>query len=153
MGSSRAWSFLLLPTMMVLGPIEVTSSSGRHYHFSINDIKSEVFAGDLIFFLLFNQLSHPDISGTEQEKSLFYVYVSQVSPPVTYYHLQEIIACAIRIITELNSAPRWLHWEPRDPSTILHILQAWQSTVPGRYSCADFTKALMKSSLDKELYY
>jgi len=162
---AQAWSFLfggigdarhLFATMMVIGLTEATSASGRRYHFSLNDITSEVLARDLIFFLLLDRLSHLHTPNKEQARllhTLYYVYIAQVLPPEAYNCLQETIDRAVKIMEGQSLAPEWLYFKPKEPRVILQILSAWKTKVPERYRCADFTKEVRKSFSDKRLFF
>jgi hypothetical protein len=162
---AKAWSFLfagigdarhLLATMGVIGAAEEVSSSTCQYHFAINDIKPEVFARDLVIFLLLDRLSDPSLMSMKSarlQQTLYYVYISQVTPPEAYGDLQEIISHAIQITESKSAVPEWLCWKPKDVPLMLQIFQAWSNTVSRIYSCAYFTKEVRKSFSDKRLCY
>jgi tetratricopeptide (TPR) repeat protein len=107
----------LLQTFITIARFELALPTHRKYRFTINDVKQEVFARDLIFFLLLDQLApeieRPDQGSTKVSKkgwqeiwtsdagpmevsekgektltTLFYAYISQVMPPAVYEDLK-----------------------------------------------------------------
>jgi tetratricopeptide (TPR) repeat protein len=136
----------LLQTFVAVSQIESARPSHRKYHFTINDVKQEVFARDLVFFLLLDQLASelrrvdnvPAKLSQNGEKilaTLFYAFISQVMSPVIYEHLQATIESAIQCLEDKEcpeskqSLPSWLRLDKKDHDAMLAALKCWQTTL------------------------
>jgi tetratricopeptide (TPR) repeat protein len=106
----------LLQTFQAIAVVEAKNPN-RRYHFTINDVKPEVFARDLLIFVLLGRLTKELPSRDAQPKTssknvwlilatLFYTFIGQVMPLEVFNHLQEVIEATIGALEQPRLLPR-----------------------------------------------
>ncbi|KAF2871213.1 hypothetical protein BDV95DRAFT_619358 [Massariosphaeria phaeospora] len=154
----------LFKTLTAIDRLEVAKRTDREYHFTIIDIKPEVLARDLLFFLLLDQLaselrgSNTFLSGKVDSTlaTLYYAYVSQVMPPKVYQHLQDTIVFAIDALESRTAMPSWIVLRESDHGSIIATLRSWQTEAIKKYPAYRFIqnahKARAQSIVNRSQY-
>jgi hypothetical protein len=151
----------LLQTFQAIAVVEAKNSK-RRYHFTINDVKPEVFARDLLIFMLLGQLTKELPSRDAQPKTssknvwlilatLFYTFIGQVMPLEVYNHLQEVIKATIGALEQPHLLPRWIRIDQKDIPTINAALRSWQAEVQDTFTTRDFIRNIIKTRMHNSM--
>jgi hypothetical protein len=121
------------------------------FHFTLNDVKHEVLARDLILFFLLERLcselpagtdikDHRMVPGRAQKTllTLAYIYIAAIVPPEVYDDLQAILAHAISSLLNNTALPAWIDVRAKDANATVPILKDWQNNVTQAFPTAKF---------------
>ena len=134
----------LLQTFQVVALLESRGTTRMKYHFTVNDVKHEVFARDFLFFMLLHEVADslppegttPLTLGNEALlalTTLYYIYIGQIMPGEIFDHLQKTITSTIDALDSGNSLPRWIRIDSKDVSAVKAVLQSWNTQVTKAY--------------------
>jgi hypothetical protein len=133
-------------TLSVFAASEHQGRSTRKIHFTLNDILPDVFARDLVFFNLLDELSleiktAPTDKTTQLETdkkvaTLFFLYTCQLVPTYVNDELQRVISKTVSMLEggDQEKPPSWIYIAPSTRNAILPLLRSWQSDVFALYS-------------------
>ena len=133
----------LYATLISIARSEQASSrpSDRKYHFTVNDIKAETLARNLLFFILLQDVSEIDDPTSEESTfnltTIFFLYSDQIIPPYVFSHLQRIIIRAISALSSPSELPTWIYINEGDKALLIDVLVSWQGRALQLYSTAD----------------
>ncbi|KAF2019225.1 hypothetical protein BU24DRAFT_489229 [Aaosphaeria arxii CBS 175.79] len=142
----------LFQTLVPIPWLEHASKRKHSFHFTINDIKPEVFARDLLFFILLDEVANEippkylkikpgeknkevddlelSFTATRNLTTIFYAYAAQLMPPNVWEHLLATIQVAIDALQDSKDYP-----------TMIAVLESWRTDVPATYSVHDFLQS------------
>ncbi|KAF2646862.1 hypothetical protein P280DRAFT_465013 [Massarina eburnea CBS 473.64] len=155
-------------TLRIIYTLSFQQAPERNYHFTINDLKPEVLARDMIFFILIDQLATalplgqksmdpstvPTVPTVRQTLiTLFYTYTGQVMPPTTFDHLQKTIQLAIDGLNGKAPLPRWIRLNTRDAGPIVSALCSWRDEVPLSHAVPDFIEITKRIHAQKDMAF
>jgi Domain of unknown function (DUF4470) len=152
-GDARHFYF----TLAIFVASEFQKKSTRKVHFTLNDILPDVFARDLVFFILLDEISHeiknsPVDKTTQLEEdkkvaTLIFLYICQLVPTYVNDELQRVIRKTISMLEGKGQEklPSWIYVSPDTCNTIIPLLRSWQSDVFDLYSTREIQ---IKAKLD-----
>jgi hypothetical protein len=141
-----------------LEEIKKLETKKMRFYFTLNDVKHEVLARDLIFFLLLERLCSELATGEivkdhrmvqEPAKktllTLTYIYIAQIVPPEVHDDLKAVLTTAIGILLSRASLPAWIDISNEDAKAIIPILKNWQHEVTKAFPTAKFIQGARKA--------
>ncbi|KAL8821143.1 MAG: hypothetical protein Q9191_007370 [Dirinaria sp. TL-2023a] len=120
--------------------------STKHYHFTMNDVKIQTAARNLIMLWLLQDLTAvPEASSTAEltMTTIFHVFCSHVMPGVIFEHMQKVITA---LIEELNiespmlRKPYGVYVSQSHKAGLKTALKLWQDPYLGTRGIADVIK-------------
>ncbi|KAF1814279.1 hypothetical protein P152DRAFT_393392 [Eremomyces bilateralis CBS 781.70] len=145
-------------TLTFFAASEYRRKTTRKIHFTLNDILPDVFARDLVFFILLDELSYetqkaPTDKATQLEldkkvATLFYLYLCPLVPTYVNDELQRVIRKTMSMLEGRGQErlPSWIYFAPVTCNTIIPLLRSWQSDVFALHSTREIqTKAKLES--------
>jgi hypothetical protein len=152
----------LLQTIQAIASDEAKSPSTRHYHFTINDIKPEVFARNLLFFMLLGKLAEAlppsNAKSANLSKSaslalttLYYIFIGQLMPPEIHDHLQSVIQLTLERLKQTTTLPQWIKIYQKDVQSTRSALQSWKTEVPNTYAPKDYILNIIRAQMQNKM--
>ena len=138
----------LYATMLGIDKLEkgITGEKTRTYHATINDIKANALARDLVMFHLLDDLAASVGSGEENRTELlatiFFLYVGAVIPKYIFDRIQDTIERVVAALRSGKGKVEWLHVYDRDTPQLLVSLNSWRDKLKSMYSTAKVTRSL-----------
>ncbi|KAL8668069.1 MAG: hypothetical protein Q9202_000047 [Teloschistes flavicans] len=133
----------LYATLLKIDQLEQEDSAipSRKYHLTINDIKAEALARDILVLFLLTEFDSIDVSKeierTEALTTLFFLYIAPVVPQ----RIAELIQAAIdRLIDSLvpeKTIAEYLHICSDDIGPLVEALRSWRGQLRSKYSVAE----------------
>lgn len=128
----------------------------RKYHLTINDIKPETLARDLLMFFLLNDLGRIKELGENKRRdiltTIFFLYIASVVPQRVSGHIQVTIERVVAALQSGNGIPTWVHIYERDKVLLLKTLNSWHGNLKIRHNVAEVmrvhTKYLKSAKMD-----
>lgn len=120
----------------------------RKYHLTINDIKPETLARDLLLFFLLNDLGRIKELGENKRRdiltTIFFLYIASVVPQRVSGHIQVTIERVVAALQSGNGIPTWVHIYERDKVLLLKTLDSWHGSLKIRHNVAEVTRVHTK---------
>jgi len=120
----------------------------RKYHVTINDIKPETLARDLLMFFLLNDLGRIRESSENERRdiltTIFFLYIASVVPQRVSRHIQVTVERVVAALQSGNGIPTWVHIYERDKVLLLKTLDSWHGNLKIRHNVAEVTRVHTK---------
>lgn len=140
----------LYATMLGIDKLEkgLTAERTRTYHATINDIKANALARDLVMFHLLDDLAAA-VDSTEDKRTellstIFFLYVGAVMPKYIFDRIQDRIEKVIAIVHSGGGKVDWLRFYERVSPQLLASLNSWRGKLRSMYSTAEVTHSLVQ---------
>jgi len=116
----------------------------RKYHITINDIKPETLARDLLMFFLLNDLGCIKDSSEHERRDIltttFFLYIASVVPQRVSGRIQVIIDRVIAALQSKKGIPEWIHIYERDKVQLIKTLRSWRGNLKTRHTVAEVVR-------------
>jgi Domain of unknown function (DUF4470) len=150
----------LYDSIMHAASREMKRETRRRFHFVLNDLKPVVFARNLVFFLLLDELSEvlprfgkspPPKNPTNRTRAniqhllavLVFLYAVPVIPPSVHEVLRSTISRALNILENGKCLPTWIHLDPNEIPGIIKTLTSWQGEASPKVSTEYFLRTAL----------
>ncbi|KAL8633683.1 hypothetical protein Q9189_000631 [Teloschistes chrysophthalmus] len=133
----------LYATLLKVDQLEQKDSSNRsrRYHLTINDIKAEALARDLLVLFLLTELDgigeSEETERTEALATLFFLYIAPVVPQRIAERIQAAIDRLIDGLFSENTIAEYLHINADDKEFLVEALRSWDGKLRSRYSVVE----------------